>query len=744
LKLSTVVIRFLATSLLALPLVAQPQIGGGTCSSASLNGTYALSLTARQVNVSGTFLSVIQANGSATFDGLSSVTIAATEDTNQAVGTALNWSGTYSVEANCSAVVTISTGGSATLNVMIYNLGKDFVLAGNDATNSYSGNGVTQSSTPPTGCSNSTLSGVYTFNATGFTLAANAVSGVTDGTGLLQFDGQGNLTANVSTTASGSSSSSTTALTGTYTLGSNCTGSATLTDSGSHSFVMSFSVYSITATNTNFYASLARSGNFIITGGGHTAYAQAAAETCTTSSLNGTYSLVLSGRGISGTGNFTGSYQGIGTATFDGQGNVTLAGTVNTNLAQGKVFSYAGTYTLASNCTGTLTAPITLGQTNGTALFTLVVWSNGGQFDLAGSDSTYVYSASGNNSQPPACATPTLSGEYGFTASGFTEAGTTQNGSQDEAGVLQFDGQGNVTAIYTDTAGGTSPAAVNTTGTYTVGTGCTASATLANSNTLNFVIGGLHGETLDLLAANSQFVRTGTAHSAFTNPSQAIGNVASYAYSATPAGSVFALFGVNLATRDLQATTVPLPGTLLTTSVTVNGEPAPLFYVSAGQIDAQMPWDIQGNSVASVIVTNGTASNAAAVYVPATGTPGISVYGNDRAVVVNADGNVNSGGDQASVGDEVVVYFTGGGPVSTSGTLKSGSPAPAGLSPVTGDNSITVGGVSATVKYMGLTPGSIGLYQANFIVPQLAKGAYPVVITIAGNASNNPVINVSN
>jgi uncharacterized protein (TIGR03437 family) len=43
-----------------------------------------------------------------------------------------------------------------------------------------------------------------------------------------------------------------------------------------------------------------------------------------------------------------------------------------------------------------------------------------------------------------------------------------------------------------------------------------------------------------------------------------------------------------------------------------------------------------------------------------------------------------------------------------------------------------------------LTPGSIGLYQANFIVPQLAKGTYPVVIMIEGFSSNNPVMNVSN
>jgi uncharacterized protein (TIGR03437 family) len=278
---------------------------------------------------------------------------------------------------------------------------------------------------------------------------------------------------------------------------------------------------------------------------------------------------------------------------------------------------------------------------------------------------------------------------------------------------------------------------------------CLASATIGDAlgfaNTLNFSIGGTHGESLELAAANSEFVRTGSGHSAFLNPSQSIGNVASYAYSATPPGSVFALFGENLATRAAGAVTTNLPTTLLDTTVTINGVLVPLFYVDPMQIDAQMPWDIPGNTVASVIVTNGTSvSNAAAVYVPAAGTPGISVYSNNRAVVVNVDGSVNSGAAPASVGDEVVVYFTGGGPVMAAGTLKTGTPAPTGLSPVTGDNSITLGTVAANVVYMGLTPGSIGLYQANFIVPQIGPGTYPLVITIAGEASNNPVMTVSN
>ena len=265
------------------------------------------------------------------------------------------------------------------------------------------------------------------------------------------------------------------------------------------------------------------------------------------------------------------------------------------------------------------------------------------------------------------------------------------------------------------------------------------------STTATFVVTNANASAFNLLEAGAQFVRDGTAHSSFLNPSQSIGNVASYALAATPPGSVFALFGLNLATRPASAVTTTLPTTLLNTTVAINGELAPLFYADAGQIDAQMPWDIPGNSVATVIVKNGSStSNAAAVYIPATGTPGISVYGNSRAVVVNANGNVNSASDTASVGDEVVAYFTGGGPVTAAGKLVSGSPAPSGLSPVTGNATITVNGVQATVKYIGLTPGSIGLYQANFIVPNVPRGTYALSITIAGQPSNSPVMTVGN
>ncbi len=464
----------------------------------------------------------------------------------------------------------------------------------------------------------------------------------------------------------------------------------------------------------------------------------------------GQYTLQLSGRAISSTGNFGGSFQGIGMVTADGQGNITMTGTYNTNAVTGKPFTYSGTYTLQSNCSGTIT--LTSGSS---ATFTLVVWSNGTQFDIAGSDGTYIYTGSGTSTVPPACATSTLSGPYTFNASGFTLSGTTQNGAADETGVLQFDGQGNVTATFSDSSGGTSPSNISASGTYSVTSSCQATATLTESgaggktDTLNFVIESPYGQNALLLAANSAFVRTGAAHSASSNPTQSIANVASGAVNYTPAGSAFVLYGVGLATGETQAATLPLQTTLRATTVTVNGEPAPLYYVNTGQIDAQMPWDIPGGTVAAVVVKNGTAtSNATAVYVPATGTPGISVYSNNRAVVVNVDGSVNSGSAAAAVGDEVVAYFTGGGPVQNASAQVTGHAAPSGLSPATayvsGNYSITVGGQQAVVKYIGLTPGSVGLYQANFIVPQIAKGTYPVVITLAGQSSNSPVMTVSN
>jgi uncharacterized protein (TIGR03437 family) len=239
-----------------------------------------------------------------------------------------------------------------------------------------------------------------------------------------------------------------------------------------------------------------------------------------------------------------------------------------------------------------------------------------------------------------------------------------------------------------------------------------------------------------------QIIFTGTGRSAFVNPGEAVDNNSAFGPGATPGGSVFAVFGSDLATKTSQPSQVPLPTTVLTTTATVNGEAVPFFYVSPGQLTAQMPEDIKPG-LATLIVKNGSStSNAVAVIVPAE-APEIGVYGNNVAVATFSDYSYVTSSNPAHVGDTVVLWFTGGGPVDASGKLSTGAESPAGLSPVTGAYTITVDGVEATsISYVGLTPGSIGLYQASFVVPTVASGSQKVVLTIAGQASNAPLISV--
>src|SRR5277367_1480693 len=65
-------------------------------------------------------------------------------------------------------------------------------------------------------------------------------------------------------------------------------------------------------------------------------------------------------------------------------------------------------------------------------------------------------------------------------------------------------------------------------------------------------------------------------------------SAASYAQPISP-GSIAAIFGSNLATAPLSALGSQLSTTLGGVSVTVNGVKAPLFFVSPGQINFQVP-----------------------------------------------------------------------------------------------------------------------------------------------------------
>lgn len=216
-------------------------------------------------------------------------------------------------------------------------------------------------------------------------------------------------------------------------------------------------------------------------------------------------------------------------------------------------------------------------------------------------------------------------------------------------------------------------------------------------------------------------------------------NGASYVAGPAP-GSVATIFGSGLAGVIGSATTVPLPLSLSGLAVIINGTATPLWYASPTQINFEMPADAPPGS-ATAILTSGGASSAPLSFTIAQVAPGIFAYGNNRAVAVNPDGSLTDADHPAAVGSMITVYLTGIGPLDN--PVATNTPAPSEpLSRPSLPARATIGGQAAQIQFLGLTPGAIALAQANISVPSLAPGDYPVVITIAGTASNAPLITV--
>jgi hypothetical protein len=233
--------------LLAIPLAAQPQIGGGTCSSATLSGTYSLTLSGRDLSSAVAFSTVLQGIGLATFDGQSKVSFILNNNTNMAFGVAQTLSGTYSLQSNCIGAVSITTGDTANFILGSWDSGTDFFVTGQDGVYSFLGSGNTQ---PTSACAASTLSGVYAFNGNGFVLASGVISGVNYLSGLLTFDGVGAVTAaNWYVTANGASTLTTATAPGKFTVNSNCTATVTLTDSAANAYSLILTITSATGSN---------------------------------------------------------------------------------------------------------------------------------------------------------------------------------------------------------------------------------------------------------------------------------------------------------------------------------------------------------------------------------------------------------------------------------------------------------------------------------------------------------------
>ena len=97
-------------------------------------------------------------------------------------------------------------------------------------------------------------------------------------------------------------------------------------------------------------------------------------------------------------------------------------------------------------------------------------------------------------------------------------------------------------------------------------------------------------------------------------------------------GEIIALFGSGLSSSNLNAPALPLPTTLGNVRVTINGQNAPIFYVTPGQISVLVPQAVtpdDGIENATVqVINNNVASNAVTVYTNYTAPGVFSLGGN--------------------------------------------------------------------------------------------------------------------
>jgi uncharacterized protein (TIGR03437 family) len=208
-------------------------------------------------------------------------------------------------------------------------------------------------------------------------------------------------------------------------------------------------------------------------------------------------------------------------------------------------------------------------------------------------------------------------------------------------------------------------------------------------------------------------------------------------------GSIFTLFGKNLANTPTDLQSVPLKTQLngVSVNVTVSGTtvPAYLYYVTPNQIAGILPSKTPVGTGTITVVNNGQTSAAAPITVVASAVGLITLNGSGAGPVAafDASNRLLSSTNAANPGDTIVLYGTGLGAAPGDESVQQ---TPVNLStPI----EVDIGGVSAKVAYHGrsIFPG---LDQINVVVPSVGGGCYTSLVVVTGNyVSNFPSIPVA-
>ena len=186
-------------------------------------------------------------------------------------------------------------------------------------------------------------------------------------------------------------------------------------------------------------------------------------------------------------------------------------------------------------------------------------------------------------------------------------------------------------------------------------------------------------------------------------------------------GMVMSVYGSKLAGASNIGSAAPfLPYSISGVSATVNGVPAPLFYVSPNQINLQIPYETGAGPAVLGVNNNGQIAGYLLEIAPSNPVVSADSHGNLLPV-----STIRAGGAGT-------LYLTGAGDVNP--LIPEGIPI-AGATPLL-PVSVTIGGVPAFLQFAGTAPNLVGVLQINFVVPATAPaGAQPVVVTVGGKLS---------
>ena len=228
-----------------------------------------------------------------------------------------------------------------------------------------------------------------------------------------------------------------------------------------------------------------------------------------------------------------------------------------------------------------------------------------------------------------------------------------------------------------------------------------------------------------------------------------VGAAAFGAFTSVAPGSWIEIYGSNLASDSRMWTGTDFKGanaptSLDGTSVSIGGVPAFVDYISAGQVNAQVPSNV-GTGSQPLKVTTASGSSAPYAINVTLVQPGLftaakfSIGGlqyaaalfTDNATYVLPPGAIPGvTSRQAKPGETVIFYGAGFGPVTPN--IPAGQIVQQNNS-LAANFQISFGSAPAALSYSGLAPGAIGLYQFNAIVPNIANSdSVPLTFTLNG------------